>query len=184
MKNLLLVITLGLFLSACSTNPHEAKEIDTKLDSKQKVSGTEQLGLKDGDMVVQKKVMMNEELRRIQNEVYSADDLVYGNRKYGSTGLYGALKTCKIKLASKAYGGDGKLRWTEPMDRIADKEDDFKIGLDENEKIVGVTEEFLLDRIKRFKKYKHILNKREDEYKEKLDICDAALVAKKESLNK
>ncbi len=178
-----LLITL-LFAVSCATNPHKAKELDTKLDNNQKVSGTEQLGVKDGDMVVQKKVMMNEELRRLQNEVYSSEDLVYGNRKYGSTGLYGALKSCKIKLASRAYGGDGKLRWTEPIDRVTDKEDNFKMGLDENEKIVGLNEEYLIDRIKRFKKYKLILNKREDEYKEKLAICDAALTAKKEQASK
>ena len=175
----ILIIILTGFVVSCSTNPHKAKEINTHLDSQQKVNGAEKLGLKGGEMVVQKKVMMNEELRRLQNEVYSSEDMVYGNRKYGSTGLYGALKTCRVKLASKSYGGDGKLKWTEPIDRVTDKEDEFNIGLDENKKIIGVSEEFLLDRIKRFKKYKMILNKREDEYKEKLEICDANLASKK-----
>ncbi len=178
MKLLLLMIA-ALGLISCSSNPHKAKELDTKIDNAQRVNGTDTMGLKDGNMVVQKKVMMNEELRRIQNSVYESEDKVYGNRKYGSQGLYGALKSCKIKLSSKAYGGDGKLRWTEPIDRVTDKEDQYNIGLDETNKIVGVSEEFLLDRINRFKKYQMILNKREDEYKEKLDICDAGLRAAK-----
>jgi response regulator of citrate/malate metabolism len=42
---------------------------------------------------------------------------------------------------------------------------------------VGVNQEFLKDRIKRFKNYKRVLQKREDEYQEKLDICEAKLKA-------
>jgi hypothetical protein len=146
------------------------------------VSGDTSLGIKDGNLVVQKKVLMNEELRQLQNEVYSLEDLVYGNRKYGSEGLYGALKKCRAKVVSRQYGGDGKLRWTEPIDRITDKEDKFEIGIDETDKIVAVNEEFLKDRIVRFKNYKQVLMKREDEYKEKLDICDAELADKEEAL--
>ena len=55
--------------------------------------------------------------------------------------------------------------------------------IDEKDKIVGVSEEFLKDRIARFKKYRQTLIKRQDEYEEKLEICDADLKAKKESQN-
>lgn len=148
------------------------------MEKTQAVSGQEKLGVKDGNMVVQKKVEMNEELRRLQNEVYSLEDRVYGSRKYNSQGLYGTLKACRAKLVSKEMGGNGKMMWTEPMDRITDKEDDFEIGVDETEKIVGVSEEFLKDRITRFRKYKGLLQKREDEYQEKVEICDTELDAK------
>ncbi len=168
----------GLLVS-CASNPHKAKKIDTAIDNAEKVSGSDVLGVKDGNMVVQKTVMMNEELRLLQNDVYGQEDKVYGNRKYGSAGLYGALKSCRVKLSSKAFGGDGKLIWTEPIDRVTDKEDSFQIGVNQKNKIVGVSQEFLKDRIDRFKNYKHILNKREDEYKEKLEICDAALASRK-----
>jgi hypothetical protein len=114
----------------------------------------------------------------MQNEVYSLEDRVYGNRKYKSQGLYGALKACKAKVVSREMGGDGKLQWTEPMDRITDKEEKFEIGIDEKDKIVGVSEEFLKDRISRFQQYRAVLQKREDEYQEKLEICDAELAAK------
>lgn len=171
-------VGLALGLVGCSTNPHKAKEIETEMERSQKLSGDEKLGIKDGNLVVQKKVEMNEELRRLQNEVYSLEDHVYGNRKYKSQGLYGRLKSCRTKLSSKAMGGDGKLMWTEPIDRVTDKEDEFDIGIDEEEKIVGVSEEFLKDRIARFKKYKGVLQKREDEYQEKVEICDAELAAR------
>lgn len=176
-----LALGIGCFalLAGCASNPHKAKKVETQMDNTSKVSQGESVGIKDGNLVVQRKVMMNEELRRLQNGVYELEDRVYGNRKYGSAGLYGALKQCKLKLTSKQYGGTGKLKWTEPIDRVTDKEDEFEIGVDEKEKIVAVSEEFLKDRIKRFRGYKRVLNKREDEYNEKLEICDAALASRK-----
>lgn len=180
MKKLITITMLAaaVFAVGCSSNPHKAKDIETKMDKSSKVSGDEKVGIKDGNLVVQKKVQMNEELRRLQNEVYSLEDRVYGNRKYGSKGLYGTLKACRLKLTSKEMGGDGKLMWTEPIDRVTDKEEEFEIGIDEKEKIVGVSEEFLKDRIKRFRDYKRVLQKRQDEYEEKIDICDAAVRSK------
>src|SRR3984957_15319211 len=174
------VLTSVLLVSACKSNPNKAEKVDTSLKNADAVNGEEQVGVKDGNMVVQKKVAMNEELRRLQYEVYELEDRVYGNKKYGSKGLYGALKDCKAEGASKKYGGDGKLTWTEPIDRVTDKEDEWNIGIDEQDKIVGVSEEFLKDRIARFQKYRQTLKKREGEYEEKLEICDADLKAKRE----
>ncbi|MBC7420303.1 MAG: hypothetical protein H7328_06195 [Bdellovibrio sp.] len=179
LKNLVLAatvsVTMGLFLSSCASNPNKAEKIDTRLDHSGQVSGDTELGVKNGNMVVQKKVMMNEELRKLQYEVYELEDRVYGNRKYGSLGLYGVLRDCKLQLSDPKNGGDGKLMWTEPIDRVTDKEDDFKIGLDESKKLVGVSEEFLSERIARFRGYKSLLAKRQDEYEEKLAICKSDL---------
>lgn len=174
-----MIIGALTLVAGCASNPHKAKKIETEMEKTADVGGNEAVGVKDGNLVVQRKTMMNEELRRLQNEVYELEDRVYGNRKYGSEGLYGALKQCKLKLTSKEYGGDGKLQWTEPIDRVTDKEDEFDIGIDEKDKIVAVAEEFLKDRLKRFKDYKRVLNKREDEYNEKLEVCDAALASRK-----
>jgi len=157
---------------------HKAKDIETEMDNTTNVTDDTQVGVKDGNMVVQKKVMMNEELRRIQYEVYELEDRVYGNRKYGSLGLYGVLKTCRMDLSDPKSGGDGKLMWTEPMDRVTDKEDEFEMGLDEKEKLVGISEEFLKDRIVRFTEYKKVLHKRQDEYEDKVAICRAELRAR------
>ncbi len=165
-------------VAACSHNPHKAKEIDTKIDNSERISGDTVLGVKDGNMVVQRKVMMSEELRALQNEVYELEDRVYGNRKYGSLGLYGVLRECRLQLADKANGGDGKLTWTEPIERVTEKEEEFNIGLDESQKLVAVSEEMLKDRIARFRTYKTILQKRQDEYEEKVAICKAELKAR------
>lgn len=172
------LISIDLLFTACTTNPNKAKDIETKLENTSAINGETTLGVKDGYMVVQKKVLMNEELRKLQYEVYELEDRVYGNRKYGSLGLYGVLRDCKLQLSDTKNGGDGKLKWTEPIDRVTDKEEEFKIGIDEEKKLVGVSEEFLADRIKRFKSYQSVLNKREDEYEEKVAICKAELKSK------
>ena len=168
-------------LPGCRSNPNKAEKIDTQLKREQDLGNGEKVGVRGGNLVVQRKVQMNEELRRLQYEVYELEDRVIGNRKYGGKGLYGALKACREESVSKKMGGDGKLIFTEPADRVTDKEDEFNIGIDEKDKIVAVSEEFLKDRLARFQKYKQILLKRQDEYEEKLEICDADLKAKKES---
>lgn len=166
-------------LTACSSNPNKARKIETNIEKGSSL-GNETVGVKDGNMVVQKKVEMNDELRRLQYEVYELEDRVYGNKKYGSKGLYGALKDCRAEIVSKKFGGNGKLIWTEPIDRVTDKEDEWNVGIDEHDKIVGVSEEFLKDRLSRFNKYKSVLLKRQNEYEEKLEICDADLKSKRE----
>ena len=173
MKSLVTVAlgVLMLMLTQCKSNPNKAEKIETEIKNHGQVTGDTAVGIKDGNMIVQKKVQMNEELRRIQIEVYELEDRVYGNRKYGSLGLYGVLRQCKSDVSDPKYGGDGKLKWTEPMDRITDKEDEYKIGLDEKDKLVGVSEEFLKDRLDRFKGYKKVLMTREDDYEEKVAIC-------------
>lgn len=167
----LLLVASCVVLGACAHNPNKAEKIETKIDSADQVTGDTRVGVKDGNMVVQRKVAMNEELRRLQNEVYELEDHVYGNRKYGSLGLYGVLKDCRTQLADKDNGGSGHLSWTEPMDRVTDKEEDMSIGLDEQKKLIGVSEEMLKDRIERFRGYKSVLQKREDEYEDKVAIC-------------
>jgi hypothetical protein len=177
----LLACVSVVLLTQCKSNPHKAEKIETEIKSHGEVSGDTKVGVKDGNLVVQKKVQMHEELRRLQIEVYELEDRVYGNRKYGSLGLYGVLRQCKTDLSDPKFGGDGKLKWTEPMDRITDKEDEFKIGLDEKDKLVGVSEEFLKDRLDRFKGYKKVLMSREDEYDEKVQICKAEMKSKQQT---
>lgn len=171
----LALMSLMVLIAACATKPNKAEKIETVMEKRETISGDTALGVKDGNMVVQQKVMMNEEVRRLQNDVYELEDRVYGNRNYGSLGLYGVLKKCKMELGEKKNGGEGKLIWTEPLDRVSDKEEEFKIGIDEKDKLVGISEEFLKDRIARFRGYRGVLEKRQDEYEEKLAICQTDL---------
>ncbi|MBK9295040.1 MAG: hypothetical protein IPM57_11490 [Oligoflexia bacterium] len=183
MKNILLIIPVFI-LSACASNPHKAEKIDTKMETSSKINGEEKVGIKDGNMIVQKKTLLAEELRDLQYDVYGLEDNVYGNTKYGSQGLYGQFKNCRLELSDKNNGGDGKLMWTEPIDRVTDKEEEKTLGLDEEKNLVAVSEEFIKDRIKRFKQYKRLLMKRQNEYNEKLDICKAELKSRKYDVSK
>ncbi|NJL25813.1 MAG: hypothetical protein HC902_11980 [Calothrix sp. SM1_5_4] len=142
------------------------------------VSGTQSVGLKKGEMVVMDKARMTEKLRDLQNSVYSLEDRVYGTRKLGSLGLYGELKACRRKLASRQYGGTGTMIWTEPLDRVTDKEEEVKVGLDEKQNLVGVSEEYLKDRLQRFQGYKMILQKRADEFHDKIEACKTEVAGK------
>lgn len=180
MLSMFLVMGLG----ACSSNPHKAEKIDTNIENKDHVTGDQNVGVKEGNMVVQTKVNMAEELRKLQYDVYGLEDHVYGNRKYGSSGLYGVLKKCRMDLADKKNGGDGKLLFTEPIDRVTEKDEEFKLGLDDKNKLVGVSEEFLKDRIQRFKGYRDILEKRQDEYDEKVAICQTELRSRQTDIAK
>ncbi len=174
LPNLILIMGLG----ACRSNPNKAEAIQTQLDQPAAVSSGQNVGLKSGEMVVLSKVQISERLRDLQNAVYSLEDRVYGTRKLGSLGLYGDLKSCMRRNASHQYGGSGTLVWTEPLDRVTDKEDDLKLGLDEKKDLVGVSEEYLKDRLQRFQGYKMILQKRSDEFEEKIEQCKADLATK------
>lgn len=176
--NLCLLVVGVLFIAGCKSNPHKAEKIETKLESSETVSGNSKVGLKNGEMVVLDKVQMSEKLRDLQNGVYSLEDKVYGTRKLGSLGMYGELKACRRKLASRQYGGSGSMMWTEPLDRVTDKEDELKVGIDEKKDLVGVSEEYLKDRIQRFQTYKMILQKRSDEFQEKIDQCNQDVATK------
>ena len=75
------------------------------------------------------------------------------------------------------------MKWIEQIDRVTDKEHDFKIGIDENNELVAVREEFLNDRIVRFKKYRKMLLGREIEFQNKIDVCEAELQSQMHSMN-
>ena len=164
-----------LSLSSCQHDIHRARKINSKMNQSSNLSDTEKIGVKKGRLLIQKKVMISEQLRRIQNEVYTLEDKIYGNKKYGSEGLYGKLKNCKKKISSKKYGGDGKLIWIEPISRVTESEENWELGLDEQDRIVGLSEELLKSRLERFRNYRKILNQRENEYNEKIEICEAKL---------
>lgn len=171
--NKLLLLVLSLGLAACSTThkeKSEVKDIDTKLERAQDVNG-ETLGVRDDSIVIQKKRVLAEELRELQNYTYGIGDEVYGSRKYGSRGLYGVYADCKADLNSKKYGGSGDLPYIEPAEKIIKEKEEWKFGKDENDKLVTVSEEFISERIERFKKYRDKLEKRRAEYELKVRVC-------------
>ncbi len=62
---------------ACSSK-HKAKDLDTNVDMATPVRGDSVIGVKDGDMVYQRKVAINEELRTLELDVYNLEAKVMG----------------------------------------------------------------------------------------------------------
>lgn len=174
----IIATTLGL-LAGCSSK-NKAKDIDTTVDMSEPVRADSVVGVKDGDMVYQRKVAMNEELRRLEIDVYDLEARVIGGPRYlDNRGLYGVLRDCRVQIGDVKNGGDGKVRWTEAREYVTPEDDYSKIGIEDKKRIVGVSEEFLKDRLARFKEYQKTLQKRQDEYETKVKMCEMELQTQK-----
>lgn len=174
-------IALSMVLASCA-NPNKAKDLDTKVDMTAPVNAGGVIGVKDGDMVYQRKVQMNEELRNLETEVYNLEAKVYGGPRYlDNRGLYGVLKDCRAEMSEKSNGGDGKLLWTEKREYVTAEDDVSKIGIEDKKKIVGVSEEYLKDRLDRFKNYRKVLMDRQEEYETKVKVCELELKSKQKT---
>ncbi|MGZ3775780.1 MAG: hypothetical protein ACXVCY_18455 [Pseudobdellovibrionaceae bacterium] len=176
--------TLICFIVSACASKHKAKDIDTVVDMSAPVRSDSVVGVKDGDMVYQRKVAMNEELRRLELDVYDLEAKVFGGPRYlDNRGLYGVLKDCRVAVGEIENKGDGKVRWTEKREYVTPEEDFSSIGIEDKKRIVGLSEEFLKDRLERFRNYKKILEARQDEYETKVKVCQLELAAQKKKNN-
>lgn len=166
---ILTVACAALGLSACASKD-KARDIETNLEKSQRVQG-ENLGVKDGNVVVQRKVMLSEELRKLQREVFEKEYRLYGNPQ-GSKGLRDQLKDCYQRLADPRIGGNGKLKDVQREDRLTKNETEFKFGIDENKQLVSISEEGLSSRIARFKSYNNAYDERLHEMGGDIEVCE------------
>lgn len=179
MKSLLLAFMGVLTMIGCASK-NKAKELDTKIKNTSQVTSDSVIGVKDGDMVYQRKVQMNEELRTLELAVYNLEARVYGGPRYlDNRGLYGVLRDCRAELGDVSNRGEGKVQWTEKREYVTPEDDFTQIGL-ENKNIIGVSEEYLLDRLSRFKGYKTTLEARQEEYETKVKSCEMQLTAQRQ----
>jgi hypothetical protein len=189
MKNFIQNFAFGFtfvsLLMACSTNPNKAEDIKTKLDSQEDVGGGQSVGTNDkGEMIVQKKVRLATYLRDLQREVYAQEVEIYGDDSVGRKGLFGVLRDCRDEVRNKKNGGDGKVS-PPPMKDIKTAGEDMQIsalieklkpgqvGRDEQKQLVGVSEDYLMDRIKRFESYRTSYQERKDWFEEEIRKCQA-----------
>jgi hypothetical protein len=178
MKKILLTLVCLTF-AACASK-HKAQDLDTDIKNSAAVDSNAVIGVKDGNMVYQNKVLMNEELRKLEVEVYNLEAKVYGGPRYNDNrGLYGVLKDCRAEMSEAKNGGDGKLAWTEKREYVTPNIDFNQIGLEHKKDIVGISEEYLKDRLDRFKSYRTTLESRQEEYETKVKMCDLELGQKR-----
>ena len=170
--------TLVLFVFGCA-NPNKAEKIDTKGEKMKSIGDNTSVGLnKKGEMISRQKVEMAEHLQQLQRGVYSLEEEVYGNDDLGNRGKWGVLRDCMKQANSKDLGGDGKVHPIPERRQVTKKESQMKIGLDEQGNLVGLSDEFLKDRIERFNGYQDILQKDKEFYDEKIQICQALIEEK------
>ncbi len=167
-----LLLPITLLIANCSHNPHKADIIETKVEKSDLVATDSKIGVnKDGEMVYQKKTLLAEELRKLENDVYENEDRVYGTRKYNTLGLYGKYSSCLRKLPAADKAGLPKV---EKLDRWSDKEEDSKLGFDASgARLAQVSEEKLRDRINKLQEYRRVLQDREDQYTDSIKSCEA-----------
>lgn len=167
-----LLLPLALMIVNCSHNPHKADVVETKVEKSDLVANDSKIGVnKDGEMVYQKKSLLAEELRKLENDVWETEDRVYGTRKYNTTGLYGKYSSCLRKLNN---GDKAALPKLEKLDRWSDKEEESKLGFEmTGNRLAQVTEEKLKDRITKFQEYRRVLQEREDQYSDSIKSCEA-----------
>lgn len=157
-----LLMVAGL-LSACASNPNRAEELDTKIEHSAPVSSGLVIGVKDGEMIAQRKVMMSEQLRDLQNQTFELESKVFGGERYlDGTGLYGVLKSCQTRSGQHIQAREYVI-----------PDDTYKAGM-ESGSIIGLHREYLLKRIARFREYKRTLNRIQNEYENQIQSCELA----------
>ena len=170
MKKFLFVI--ASMMVACSSAEKKIEAVNTKLNEKQTVSETENIGTRGEDQAVyQKKFDLVNELVKIEDEVYGLQDKVYGSPDYDSKGLYGKALACRKAKAMKT----GELTFVPDKTPVVD-DDQMKIARDsQTKKLIGYQEEDLQKRLERFKEYKKTLYSRQDQLQDYIDKCEVDL---------
>ena len=177
MKTLLLIPFL--FLAACASNPNRAERIDTKIEYAEKAGADVTIGVRGGEMIAQRQVLISEELRRAQNDSYELEANVYGGQRYlDNYGLWGALRNCNIRLAHRT----GEIKPMGEKRAYVIPEEDYQMGLDKNNQIIGLQREYLKERLERFHRYKEVLLERKQEYEDKIALCELAMRQKPQSV--
>jgi hypothetical protein len=171
--------TAGL-MCACASNPNKAEKIETKVESSEEVGAGRSLGVnKDKEMVTQKKVKLSEYLRTLQYEVYGLEKSIYGDDDTGNKGKWGVLEDCRMTLNSAQMDGDGSyMKMPEKVRLTAGDGTVQKMGLDENNQLVGISEDYLKNRIQKFENFKTTYENRKEWYDSQVKICKMAVDTK------
>lgn len=144
------VAILYIFVVSCTTNEHEAKELDDKLEVKDSVDG-EKIGLNDdGEVIIQSETSASDELRsQIWVNSKLEDEI---NREHHE------LKRCREDLADPRLGGNGRVAEIPDVDGLKSfTEIKEKFGLDSEGNLKVLKKEYFLDRLKKERNYAHSL---------------------------
>ena len=166
----------ALVLSGCGS-----KEKKVTLDEPEKLDRAyvnktgernETIGEKNGGIVIQKKMSLEEDMTRVRDQINDAENSIYGSSRQDPGGMWLKLKECRKKIADARLGGNGVPDAMEKWEKISTTDPDLKYRVEDKKKVVAVSEEQLEDRLSHMKNVKNILDRRYEEYKDKLDACE------------
>lgn len=162
-------ICAGLLLgTGCASNPNKAEETTTELKNSEDVGANVSVGQNDsGEVVASRKMKLADQLRELQKDVYEMEYEIYGNEKLGRKGIFGVLREC--------YDKGGEVKRMPAKSVLTKAEDKFggKMVIDEKKNLVNVSDEYFLDRIKRFEGYKDGYEQQKEDFEDKLRVCKA-----------
>lgn len=172
MKIIALFSLALLFVTACGSKNDPTENFDKTLNVKTDDKG-ESVGLKGDKVMVKKKVYLEEQLYKLKSDIEDLELTVYGKSKRDAGGIYEALRDCRGRMADPRIGGTGKPEPMEKWEKVSDTDEEFKYKADKQDNMIGYSEEELDTRITRYQKTKKVLEQKYEDYKDKVESCEA-----------
>jgi len=123
--------------------------------------------------VIQKKVYLEEEMRKLQDDIEDLENNIYGKSRKDPGGLWAKLQECRVRTADPRIGGTGMPEPMENWEKISETDPDVNYRVDDKKNVVVVSEEELGARISNLNKTKRVLERRFGEFKDKVDSCES-----------
>lgn len=162
MKNVTFAI-LFLVVSCSSQQPNILKS-DQPIETPINFTGDGQMGFRDGKVVIQKRIYLEERLTQL---AYEAKELSRLAEFY-----FDKLKSCQERLADPRIGGNGKVYLTKLERRNFEPALRYVHDKDKNS-VVAVAEEELSSRITRLEKERDILHAERFSFEDKNEECES-----------
>jgi len=169
-------VLVALALTGCGSKEKKVSMDEPEKLDREYVNKTgersESVGEKGGNIVIQKKVALEEDMTRTKDAIADAENSIYGSSRQDPGGMWLKLKECRRKTADPRLGGNGVPEAMEKWEKPSATDPDVKYRVEDKKKIVAVSEEQLEDRLGRLRNVKNILDRRYEEYRDKLDSCE------------
>lgn len=175
MRTLALALGLLLFVSAgCSSKKvslDEPEPMDKTLNSRTS-DRSEKIGVRGDNIVVQKKMYLEEEMNTLQTKIRDLENDVYGESVRDPGGLFLKLQTCRKRMADPRIGGNGVSDPMEPWEKPSETDTDFDYRVDKKNNVVAVSEEELGQKLSNLKKVKRVMDQRYQDFQHKVESCE------------
>ena len=169
-----LVILVGCASKSDRVTLERPEELNQTLSSSTS-DRSEKIGVRGDNIVIQKRVTLEENLTKTQDAIEEMERNIYGASRRNPGGLWKKLQECRGQIADPRLGGSGKAEPMEKWEKISESDPDFKYRVDASNQVVAVSEEQLETRVLNLQKQKSILERRFAEFQTKSDECDESL---------